>query len=1361
MFRRTIVVFLLMILVALLATALYAAFGLSNPKTALAEAEQALQQGRNRRAIALLDLTERSGRVADQPELQQQLLRLRCRVYRNLGDAGSLKLALRDIEQLLAITKEPSPDLLLDRIWLLASTDQGEQALQRSREFLRQYPDDGRALELCGDACRVLYASELKECVRLVRRDLGGAEGGVPLPSLLAFLYRPDGDLGVEQGLQRLAQAYRGQSLLQPLWLQFEPRLLALRKQIQIGLDYYRQSLEQKGEPVSAFQGLAFALGQSGRADDLVAQSLLYMRRFDNIYAGTAAGIAAAALLREGMPRAAVAVADAYLPSASIPGRLQRGELTDKLAPLLLTKALALWQLQDRKGLGRLSSDCWQLWQNKVLLQTATQTANGLVLLYDGKIAEAERDLGSACEQLARSSAATADDDPLAVLAALRLDIQRRLGAEARDGLAVLDQWQQARPDSIEPLLARARFHLQTGAANAALTTLAEARQRDPRDETVLRLLAEANAEAGADNGQGGDELLQQCLRLSTLLPDVAEPTGYLLCAEAALRQADRDAAPPALRQTAAMVARRCADKAIDRFPWSRWPRLLLARAELRLGRSATAVEILDALAAARPDDAAVQQLRLHARSVAGVDATPALAAAMQRGEFAPGVQKALLREALPNADRQSLRQLIAAVDANTQDPELLALLATAQAGIGDGDAAAATLQRGRKLLPDQPDPQLPGTQLPDTRLQEEWCAAAAAVLATRLQTAGDAGLREQEFLQWLPEAARGGAAAAAAWLRAAHGADRRGNTTAAWLLADAALQQPGGESLRGGASYLFAGTLALRLGRLLPAQRSLTAALSFADGVDAAEPLARLWLLQQRLDKAAAVMALQPDPQDPALLLLLDRRDAVLPRLRAELARDPGDLLAHCTMALATQVAPSALGAGLGDLGEPQRSAALQLLSILRQPELGSAALPLARALAEALPQSDAVQLLLARALLQAGLGKAAARLHAQLAERGVTSPLLFAEAVRAARQPDYEMPPSLLAGMPAAAAQPDAPPCLGIFLASAAAMQAQRGGYPAIALEMLATIWAKDPLASDAGPADADLLFRSGRTADALALLTRLMVLARPEQRSELAAHLFQMYELVQDDRLLDFGRRQALTQLEADPSADAALQFLLRDQARRQVPPALQLAPERARQLLLDQIRATDDVAAAARGIELLLRDHGDELAAATAAEVLQHKPWATAIWVLHAQSMARLQQAVEAVGELRAVRHYLGDPWLDLASVELAAVHRSLADGDEAQLAALPDAVLQSPQGHRVRGLMALRRGDGAKACAELQSAPAMADGSHLYFRALGELLHFEPASLAAAQQLFERLAADYPSSSLARYAGSFARQLASR
>ena len=416
------------------------------------------------------------------------------------------------------------------------------------------------------------------------------------------------------------------------------------------------------------------------------------------------------------------------LPSAAIPERLQRGQLDARVAPLLLTKALALWQLRDREGLGRLSADCWLLWNRKVAVLTPTLTTNAMVLLLDHREAEAERDLAAASEQLSKASPPADGDDPLAVLAGLRLQVLASRGAPAADSLAVLDQWQKApgRERHLEPLLARARFHLQSGDANAALTTLAAARQRAPRDESVLHLLAEAGAAAGAAAFQDGEGLLHQCLRRQILQPDVADPTGYLLCAEAALREADKEATPPQLRAGLAAIAQRCAQKAVERSAWARWPRLLLARAALATGQPATAVAELDALSVSAPDDAEVQQLRVRARSEAGVDVTPALAAGMRSGSFSVDVQKALLRQALPHADRQSLRALVAAVTPTPDDVELLALLATAEATIGDGQAAAATLERGRPLLP----------AAPSEALQEDWCAAAAAILASRLMAA-------------------------------------------------------------------------------------------------------------------------------------------------------------------------------------------------------------------------------------------------------------------------------------------------------------------------------------------------------------------------------------------------------------------------------------------------------------------------------------------------------------------------------------------------------------------------------------------------------------------------------------------------
>ena len=1355
MFRSTLLVFLFLILAALLATVGYAWFGLSTPATVLDEAAAELAQGRVRQAIATLDLTERSLGSSSQPQLRHRLLQLRVEARQRLGDPGSLQLALLDLEQLLAQVEKPGDDLLLLRVRLLATTDQGEAALQRGKEFLLAHPGDGRALELCGDACRVLYRDELRELAAQVRSDLVGAPPAISRGALLAFLYRPEGDPGAEDGLRQLAAAYQAESQLQPLWLQLEPRLMALRAQVQRGLDYYRESLEKAGLPVSAFRVFAFALDQSGREDDLLAQSLIYLRRYQHAYTAEAAAMAAESLLRDDLPLAAVAVADLYLPPGALPSRLEDALLGNGVAPLLLTKALALWRLGDRKGLGRLQSECWQLWNEKLDVLAAAQCCNAFVALLDHKDDVARKELAYVCSSLCKQPPPAEDDDPLQLLTELRLGVLARLGAPAAESLAAIDQWQQApgRSRDLAPRVARARLHLAAGRANAAVTAVSEAMQLAPRDETLLNLQAEASAAAGAATGQDGPGLLQQCLRRRLSLPTVTEPVGYLLCAEAALHAATAPGATPALQKGAAAVAMSCAQKAVELFPLARRPRLLLARTALQLERPDLATAELDQLAARSDVDAEVQRLRVEARAAAGLDTLAVLGEAMRHGADGPVVRTELLRAALFAADPANLERLCRGSGEAATNPRLLVALAAAEARLGHGAAAARALAQARSSWPTDAEP----------TLAREWSAAAAAVLAAELPASDDEATREHLLSQWLPDALGGGETVAALWLRTARDQDAKGQLLPAWLLASSALEQPGAEAVRNGDNYLFAAGLALRLHRLPQALRYFTAALSFVDGSAAAAPLARLWLLQDRDDKARSVMALDPAPTDGALLLLCDRQDQVLPLLRDDLARDRGDLLAHCTMALCSQVAPGSLCADLATLRGEDRERLLRLLSILHQPELVADAAPLLAPLSMLLPDSVALQLLAARVQLAGGDADGASKAHLRLCERGVTDPLLFSEAVRAAADLAYRMAPPLVSGIGKAAAVPDAPLSLWVFMTRMAAVVAHQSGHSAIGLQMLATLWLSNPEISRASAADANLLFRGNQPAQAVTLITQLLAASAPQLRASLLAQLFQFYELMTDAHLRNVGRNQALGMLQARPLCVPALHYLLQDQLSRVVDnDKLLLSAGRARTLLQEQVTdAASNDGEVLRGLQLLLQVAGDAAAADAAEQVLRQRPWAVDVWVLHAQCIGRAQRHRDAVAELRGVGAFFADPKLQIATIALAADYRLLRDGDQAALQSLPKALRQSGLGHRAAGLVALRLGDGGLAAAELQGAPASTDGSRLYYQALAELLRTDAGSLDRARELFAQLAADYANSSLARYAGSFARQLAPR
>jgi TolA-binding protein len=189
--------------------------------------------------------------------------------------------------------------------------------------------------------------------------------------------------------------------------------------------------------------------------------------------------------------------------------------------------------------------------------------------------------------------------------------------------------------------------------------------------------------------------------------------------------------------------------------------------------------------------------------------------------------------------------------------------------------------------------------------------------------------------------------------------------------------------------------------------------------------------------------------------------------------------------------------------------------------------------------------------------------------------------------------------------------------------------------------------------------------------------------------------------------------------------------------------------------------ESAAMALRSLQELQRRAGSPAALSAAEALLRQRPTALPVWLWRARELLASENDRRGLDELRSLLAYAQDPELQLAAVTLAACQGEQQAADAARLLALPPALLRSPRAALPRGLLRLRAGDAPGAVGELLQAAPTADGAHLYFAAVALLQRGATGDLAAAEQRFAQLARDYPSSSLARYAGNFARQLAGR
>ena len=103
----------------------------------------------------------------------------------------------------------------------------------------------------------------------------------------------------------------------------------------------------------------------------------------------------------------------------------------------------------------------------------------------------------------------------------------------------------------------------------------------------------------------------------------------------------------------------------------------------------------------------------------------------------------------------------------------------------------------------------------------------------------------------------------------------------------------------RTGGVFILAGDLALRAKDAVRAESYWLAALAFPEGARICERLARLLLVQGRLEAARKAYALTNDPTDPALAARFELIKIAATLLGDVLQQEPTDLLTHAALAI------------------------------------------------------------------------------------------------------------------------------------------------------------------------------------------------------------------------------------------------------------------------------------------------------------------------------------------------------------------------------------------------------------------------------------------------------------------------------
>ena len=162
-----------------------------------------------------------------------------------------------------------------------------------------------------------------------------------------------------------------------------------------------------------------------------------------------------------------------------------------------------------------------------------------------------------------------------------------------------------------------------------------------------------------------------------------------------------------------------------------------------------------------------------------------------------------------------------------------------------------------------------------------------------------------------------------------------------------------------------------------------------------------------------------------------------------------------------------------------------------------------------------------------------------------------------------------------------------------------------------------------------------------------------------------------------------------------------------------------------------------------------------------KLLRQYPTSLPLWSTRVSLRSRLDDDPTALQELRMVLSHAIDPTADLAFFGLAAAGRQLNGNDYERFARLPKALRRSPAGEYAAAMLSLRLGHADEAIQRFAKAMPQPDGRHLYELALAHLESSAPEGIEQAIAALQLLRANYPSSSLARHAGSFVRQLSPR
>lgn len=1323
MFHRSLLVFLAFALLVLTVIVSYALIGLSGPETTIAEARAALEAGRGNEAVRVLNLAEDSLGPAGASDLRREVLTLRYQAHLQTDNYRS---ALVDLRQLVQTYARGDANLERETVRVQIASGEPAEALARARQTLARTPNDGRMLELAGEACQAMYQVRFAELLGDLSVNLPPDQYELAVQSLLPYLYRADSDQLAREGKARFEEILRQHRIAAHIGRVYQPALDEVRRLIAQAQTYYRRSLECPGTPVSAYLGLAYALAQGHRDDEGVALAETYMRRFDHLFTTRAAVNAARIHLANRRSSAVVELVARFLPWNEWRTQLEEGQINSEVRLLLLEKARALRALGDVAGLQRLVTQMDEMAGAGLELDPEAILIRAYHAELAGEPVEVENLLKPfywlpAVRQMPKA------ESYLAETMQMRFEAATRAKAQPWVFDQLFRRWIELDPQNPIPYGHQARHRLKLDQTDEALLDATTSFRLAPHDEQALALFAEATDRVMAKGNRGSKALLEQCVRLGASLPrDVADNVLYLTLARRAL-----DAKVPD-------VALAAARRATQNFNWSTWPRQLWAEAALAAGRAEEAAQTLQALHDDHPNDARIVELLRDARRQAGLSNDQLLYDVALTGARDTELATALLRRSLARGDPEQAAEFARGIAVmGLPDAKLPVLIASALAAAGDRETA-------EKIL----SPMIQMVQMLPSDVAGPALEAYLTMMAPDGNPAVLTGISLAALLLHRQDAA--------ALLRMATILEAHDQPDIAYRVLQPVFEQAGHHSERTGAHYALAGKLALARSQPEEAETYLTAALAFPDGQEAAKWLALL-LLRAGEDARAADAYWSRDAEnvaDAALLLQLGRVKPAIAWVRKALLEEPENVRLQCLQALCDAERCESLAAL--QLAQRAPTSLRRALLFGGIPGFAAETLAATEELIVAIPTSPIATVLWARALADSDRAEEALRALRSVGDRLDYLPA-YDEMLQLEIEPDAELQARLdqlvlrdpKTAPPAARAQ--------VLKHRICELRATPNPSDAVTSE-LARTWIEFPEATGAGLPEFQALVKLGRYAEALELLDildrRVEADARPAFVAAFAAAARPILASNKDAAFTAKILQRLEVMLQRDGPYGVLVHLLLQHGKVANENELLQ------QHLDFFERGSDPDDDAVRQTLRRLVRLNGRPAALLRIEQLLRADVSLVPLWILRAQLLREQGDSVEASRGLMWLTRYLQSPEVLLTMCDIAG---------RAGIPALPqDLALRNlgleadnPAVAFARGLLAYRVGSYAAATELLANATKQADGAHLYFRALAYLAIPGDAARERAADLLRTFVTRYPDSNLSEIAGHLAKQLAVR